>query len=170
MYHVTRHKYMYHSWFVVNVISLWRWMYWTDYSANTIEKASMDGSSRTVLHSSSLSTPRGITMDYQAQTLYWVDSSLDKIERSNTDGSNRVVLTSSNVQNPWGISVYSGNIYWSDTSLLRILSAPLSSPTSYSYITSSLGYTPYGIEVFAKERQPTGAQSSILFCLKSEKE
>ena len=58
------------------------WMYWTDAGTNRIEGSTMDGNSRTVIHSSGLSNVYGLTLDYQNQTLYWVDYSNNRIERS----------------------------------------------------------------------------------------
>ena len=68
-------------------------MYWTDIGTDRIERASMDGKSRTVLHSTGLSVALALTMDYDNQVLYWADDSYNRIERSNPDGSNRLVVT-----------------------------------------------------------------------------
>ena len=59
-------------------------MYWTD-----TERASMDGTSREVLHNTNLVWPTALTLDYDTQTLYWLDASLDKLETSHVNGSNR---------------------------------------------------------------------------------
>ena len=94
-----------------------RWLYWTDASTSNpkIERASMDGTSRTVLHNTGLTFPSGITLDYTSQTLYWIDAAGFRIESSAVDGSNRQTVTSVNVNiNPWGIVYYSGNLYWTD--------------------------------------------------------
>ena len=67
-------------------------MYWTDWgNPAKIERASMDGQNRTVLHNTLLTWPNGITIDYSAQKLYWVDAFLDKIEYSGVDGTGRQV-------------------------------------------------------------------------------
>ena len=67
-------------------------MYWTDWGSTAkIEKASMDGQNRVVLHDTLLTWPNGITIDYAAQRLYWTDASLDKIEYSGVDGTGRQV-------------------------------------------------------------------------------
>ena len=55
-------------------------MYWTDWgNPAKIERASMDGQNRMVLHNTLLTWPNGITIDYSAQKLYWVDAFLDKL-------------------------------------------------------------------------------------------
>ena len=67
-------------------------MYWTDWgNPAKIERASMDGQNRIVLHNTLLTWPNGITVDYSAQKLYWVDAFLDKIEYSDVDGTGRQV-------------------------------------------------------------------------------
>ena len=72
-----------------------RWFYWTDYGSDTIKRASMDGNSRMVLHSTDLRDTYAITIDYDNQLLYWADYTLNRIERSNVDGSNSMILTTS---------------------------------------------------------------------------
>jgi len=64
-------------------------LFWTDASTSNpkIERASMDGTSRTVLHSTGLTFPSGITLDYTSQTLYWIDAARLRIESSGVDGS-----------------------------------------------------------------------------------
>jgi len=57
----------------------------------------MDGTSRTVLHSTGLTFPSGITLDYTSQTLYWIDAIGLRIESSDVDGSNRQIVTTSSI-------------------------------------------------------------------------
>ena len=69
-----------------------RYMYWTDWGTTAkIERASMDGQNRMVLHNALLVWPNGITIDYAAQRLYWTDAFLDRIEYSGVDGTGRQV-------------------------------------------------------------------------------
>ena len=116
----------------------------------------MDGTSRTVLHDTSLSSTYGLTMDYGTQMLYWADYSLDRLERSSADGSNRVLLTTSNIISPFGITVSEGVLYWTDWTYDRIYSAPVSSPSSATILASYVGTNPYGIEVISEGRQELG--------------
>lgn len=129
-------------------------MYWTDYGTlDKIERASMDGTSRTVLHSTGLSTPYGLTLDYNTQTLYWIDYTLNKLESSRTDGSNRILLTRVNVQCPYGITFFDQKLYWGDWCQHKIYSTFLTSPNSVSSVIST-GSAPYRIQVISEERQP----------------
>lgn len=131
-------------------------MYWTDVGTNRIEKATMDGNSRTVLHSSGLSRVYGLTLDYQNQTLYWVDYSSNRVERSSVTGSDRVVVRTG-LRDPWGVTYYSGRVYWTDWYYDRIYSTSVTSSSSIVTVTSSsLGGNPYGIHILTEERQPLG--------------
>ncbi len=126
-------------------------MYWSDYGLDTIERASMDGSSRSVIISTDLSTTYALTIDYDSQTLYWADYDLDRIESANTDGSNRTIVTTTSVSSPTAIAFFSGKLYWVDGQNIYSISLESSSVTS---IRTSIGSDAYGIVVVAEETQP----------------
>lgn len=89
-------------------------MYWADWGDPAkIERASMDGTGRQILHSTGLSSPEAVTIDYTSQTIYWADYVSGVIEYSNTDGTNRRRLQSGLVS-PQGITVFGSLIYWTD--------------------------------------------------------
>jgi hypothetical protein len=131
-----------------------RWFYWTDIGTDTIERASMDGNSQMVIHSTSLSDTYAITIDYENQELYWADYTLNKIEKSDTNGSNRMTLTSS-VRDPFSITYYNGRLFWGDNSLNRILTGTANSPGS-GISVGSIYYDVYGIHVISRSTQPLG--------------
>ena len=132
-------------------------MYWTDLGAMAkIERASMDGTSREVLHNTSLIWPNALTLDYDTQILYWMDASLDKFESSYADGSNRRLLSTTHIYHPFGITFYQNIVYWTDWQYNVILSAPVSHPTQVSVVMSGLVDRPMGISVVSVERQPAG--------------
>ena len=139
-------------------------MYWTDVGTDTIERATMDGNSRTVLHSSGLSNAYGLTLDYDNQILYWVDSSLNRIESSSVNGSNRHVLTSF-LSDPWAVTFYAGILYWTDTYYNRIYSYPTDSTASIQLVTSPFTSDPRDIRVASEDRQPLG--KFVLNCMVS---
>jgi len=147
-------------------MALSRWLYWTDTSIINpkIERASMDGTSRTTLHSTSLGFPSGLTLDYTTQTLYWIDAARLRIESSGVDGSNRRTVTTVNANNPWGIVIYSGNLYWTDRisgrSLIYVSSARFPSPRNL-LSGFTLTYFPLGIEVVSSSRQLLGKLFTI---------
>lgn len=131
-------------------------MYWTDYYSTVpkIQRVSMDGTSKTILHDTDLSAPYGLTIDYDTQTIYWTDYTRNRIEKSNADGSNRAVVTTSLVYDPYSITFYDGRLYWTDFTYNRILTTLVTSRSS-SYLTNAVNDM-YGITVLAGERQPLG--------------
>lgn len=132
-------------------------MYWTDVgTVNKIERASMDGTSRRALHSTSLTTPYGLTLDIDTQTLYWVDYSRNVLEKSNVDGTNRVLLTNRMISDPYFLTYYDGRLYWGDWAYNRLLSTPVSSPNDVVFFGGSLGADVYGINVISPEKQRPG--------------
>ena len=132
-------------------------MYWTDWGIPAkIERASMDGTSREVLHSTNLRWPNALTLDYNTQILYWMDAWLDRFESSNADGSNRTLLSTTQIYHPFGITFYQNRVYWTDWQLNAILSAPVKLPTQVTTVMSDLLLDPMGISVVSVERQPAG--------------
>ena len=115
----------------------------------------MDGTSRTVLHSTGLSNVYGLAIDYDNQILYWADYTNDRIESSSTDGSSRLVIVSSGITSPFSITFYEGKLYWTDFSTHSIHTLTVSSPSTVSRVVS-IGQDGYGIRAVAKERQREG--------------
>ena len=108
---------------------VFRMMYWTDWGQDAkIERASMDGSARSVIIDVDLGWPNGLTLDYSSQTLYWTDAELDRLERAKVDGSHRgLIVTPTNVVlHPFGITFFKNRIYWSDWETNALLIAPVS--------------------------------------------
>ena len=61
-------------------------MYWTDWGEGPkIERAGMDGSSRSIIVNTDIYWPNGLTLDYEEQKLYWADAKLNFIHKSNLD-------------------------------------------------------------------------------------
>ena len=132
-------------------------MYWTDWgSSPRIEKASMDGTRRTVIHSTGLVWPNGLTLDYTTQTLYWVDASIDRIESSNVNGLNRRVLTTAGIEHPYGIDFFQGTIFWTDGTRGAILSADVTQPNNSRITVSNVRGVAMVIKVVSLERQQQG--------------
>ena len=136
-----------------------RMMYWTWTDWGTpakIESASMDGSSRRVLHSTGLGAPNGLTLDYPNQILYWADATLDKIESSNADGSNRRLLSTTFILHPFAITVYQGSLYWTDWQVNSILTVPTSQVSDVRLVFGNFTFDPMQIHFVSEERQPPG--------------
>ena len=136
-----------------------RVMYFTDWGTGaSIESASMDGTNRHVIHSTSLTWPNALTLDIPSQVLYWADASLDKVESSNVDGSNRRVLARIGVDHPFGIVFDNNVLYFTDWTgnVIKRLSASGGSITTHYRASAFSSSTIFGIQVVDPARQPTG--------------
>ena len=125
-------------------------MYFTDWgTVGRIEKASLNGDNRTVIHNTSLVWPNALTLDIQTQTLYWADAFLDKVESSNVDGTNRVLLAQTGVVHPFSIVLADSNLYFTDweDDTIRYLSAAGGTVRSLHSATSFSSTTIFGIQV-----------------------
>ena len=130
-----------------------RWLYWSDRARTAkIEKASMDGENRTVIHDTNLEMPDGLTLDYAQQILYWIDAGLDRIESSNVDGTNRRIIISTRMNHPFGLSLHRGTLYYTDDEVKTVSSNGGAVTTIFNrFCTDTVG-----IEVVSAERQPMG--------------
>uniref|UniRef100_A0A673GQY7 Low density lipoprotein receptor-related protein 4 n=1 Tax=Sinocyclocheilus rhinocerous TaxID=307959 RepID=A0A673GQY7_9TELE len=82
-----------------------RYIYWTDVTTDSINRAKWDGSKQEVVVDTSLESPAGLAIDWLTHKLYWTDAGTDRIEVSNTDGSMRTVLIWENLDRPRDIVV-----------------------------------------------------------------
>ena len=134
-----------------------RWMYWTDWgSSPKIERASMDGTHRTVLHSTDLVWPNALTIDYETQTLYWMDASLNRLESSRTNGSERRHYSNTQpfIHHPFSLVFFQGNLFWSDWQLKAILGTSVDSNfAQINVLLSDLTLDPMGLTAACAERQ-----------------
>lgn len=61
---------------------------------------------RRVIVSDNIVHPRGIAVDYEANSVYWVDSSKDTVETVEFNGNNRRIVLSLPNSNFFGIALY----------------------------------------------------------------
>lgn len=91
------------------------WMYWTNVFPQNpkIEASWMNGANRTVLVSTRLGKPSGITIDFRMNDrIYWCDTKENLIESMNSDGTDRVVVVSAGLNNPFNLDVFESSLYW----------------------------------------------------------
>lgn len=132
-------------------------MYWTDNgNVPKIERASMDGTSRVVIHATNLTSPYGLALDIGTQTLYWTDYGRDVLESSSVDGTNRKIFTSRMLLYPLYLTFYDGNLYWGDLSYNRLLTTSISSPDNVAFFGSYHSYDFYGVQVISSALQQKG--------------
>lgn len=132
-------------------------MYWTDNgNMPKIERASMDGTSRVVVHAANLTYPYGLALDIGTQTLYWTDYGRDVLESSSVDGTDRKILTSRMLLYPYYLGFYDGNLYWGDLSYNRLLTTSISAPDNVAFLGSYHYYDFYGVQVISSALQQKG--------------
>ena len=144
----------------------YRIMFFTDWGTFAkIEKANMDGTSRSVIHFSSLVWPNGIAIDSAEEKLYWTDAYLDKIEYSNLDGSDRRTLidehtylpttgfskitNSEVIQHPFALELYGDKVCWTDWTLKSVICANKYSGGETDFVAFGLG-KPEGLHVLTR--------------------
>jgi low density lipoprotein receptor-related protein 5/6 len=140
-------------------------MYWSDWGEPAkIERASMDGSNRTVLHNTGLTWPNGLAIDYQLQRLYWADAFTDRIEYSSVDGTGREILltVATGLHHPFAITISGDQVYWTDWANFTIYTAHKQAAISPLSVYSNFIVPPYGIEAVDPNRQQTNSKS---FCV-----
>ena len=87
-------------------------MYWTRFSAGSLHKAGMDGSSPTTLVTS-LGKPVGLTIDFASGRLYWAEWGTNMIKTSDTDGKGlQTAVQLPSGSQPLGIALSSDRIYF----------------------------------------------------------
>jgi sugar lactone lactonase YvrE len=134
-------------------------LYFTDWgTVGRIERATLSGTDRTVIHNTNLVWPNALTLDIQTQTLYWADARLDKVEKSNADGTNRVLLAQRGVVHPFSMTFANDTLYFTDwfDHTIRYLGTSEGVVRSLHSIASYSNSTIFGIQIFGPHRQLIG--------------
>ena len=95
-------------------IFLFRYLYWVDTGTPArIERSRLDGTHREIFIRTNMTSPSGLTIDYDSGDLYWCDRTLDVIERVDLLQRKRNVIVT-DVSDCMGLSVFGEHIYWTD--------------------------------------------------------
>lgn len=96
--------------------SLHRFMFWTDFGQiPKIERATLSGTQRVVIVTSSLQWPVGIDLDRRNRLLFWVDGGeMDRVESVDYHGNNRKLLFQQGGFLFFGVTFFSSNLFISD--------------------------------------------------------
>ncbi|TDG98033.1 hypothetical protein EPR50_G00214030 [Perca flavescens] len=139
------------------------YLYWTDWgSPAKIERATLGGNFRTSIINSSLTTPNGLSLDYEERMLYWADASLDKIERASLTGENRQVILQG-VQNPYAMTVFQQDIFWTDWTERAVFRAGKDDGSGFAVLAQDLQYRPNDIHIYAASKQESCSSSCQQF-------
>lgn len=88
-------------------------IYWTDASLGTINRASTNGSTRTVLAAGQIN-PIAIALDVVGKKLYWAEGDGMKIRRANLDGTAIEDLVGSVGPSNIALDLLHRKLYWTD--------------------------------------------------------
>ena len=140
-------------------------MYWSDWGEPAkIERASMDGSNREVLHNTGLTWPNGLAIDYDLQRLYWADAFHDRIEYSGVDGVGREILLTvvNGLHHPFAITISGDQVYWTDWSNFTVYTAHKQSAISILPVYDDFFFLPNGIEAIDPNRQSLNSEFGLI--------
>lgn len=134
------------------------YLFWSDWGdIPKIEMSDLVGMNRRVIVSDNIVHPRGIAVDYEANSVYWVDSSKDTVETVEFNGNNRRIVLSLPNSNFFGIALYGKFLFMTEQEEghLKIYDKI----TGKGYTNYKLGYTPYAIMMYDEDSQ-AGEHSS----------
>ena len=116
-----------------------KYLYWIDQGQFAkLERSNLDGSDRTVLISTDISSPTDLFVDHRTGFVYWSDNIKDRIERCNFDGTARITIKSTGLPNPVSIYTDATRLFFTDSRLQGIFSINL---TNFN-ASNSPGSTP----------------------------
>ena len=118
-------------------------LYWTDWVADRIRRADLDGTNVEDLVTSAdgLDRPVALALDVGNGKMYWTDWDTEKIQRADLDGTNVEDLVTSGLVSPGGLAldVPNGKMYWTDGENDKIQRADLNGANVEDLVTSGLG-------------------------------
>ncbi len=115
-------------------------IYWTDFTADKIQRSDLDGSNVEDLVATGLVNPYGLALDKAGGKMYWTDYGTDKIQRANLNGSQVEDLVTTGLITPGGLAldIYGGKMYWTDLGTDKIQRANLDGSEVEDLITEIL--------------------------------
>uniref|UniRef100_A0A8C4XVC9 Low-density lipoprotein receptor-related protein 2 n=1 Tax=Falco tinnunculus TaxID=100819 RepID=A0A8C4XVC9_FALTI len=129
-------------------------IYWTDWADRAyIGRAGMDGKEKTVIISTKLEWPNGLTIDYTNDKLYWADAHLNYIEYSDLDGHHRHVVYDGTLPHPFAITIFEDTIYWTDWNTRTVEKGNKYDGSDRTVLVNTT-HRPFDIHVYHPYRQP----------------
>ena len=129
-------------------------MFWSEwgYSDSRIERASLDGSNRTVFHVVK-GRVNGLTIDFSDNRLYWTEVNNKSIGSIRLDGSDARNVVTGNLLEPSSVTQFEDFIYWSDWKAHRIERANKNSGDERMVVLDDIRPYVTDLRVFHKNRQ-----------------
>ena len=133
-------------------------MYWTDFGADKIQRANLDGSNLEDLVPG-LARPSGIALDIARGKMYWTDGYTGKIQRANLDGTHvEDIITGLTGLSNIVLDVAGGKMYWTDSGAGKIQRANLDGSNVQDLVT---GLEDISGIVLALSSTPADAQIEV---------
>ncbi|XP_041433100.1 low-density lipoprotein receptor-related protein 2 isoform X2 [Xenopus laevis] len=130
------------------------YVYWTDWADKPfIGRAGLDGKNKTVIISTKIEWPNGLTIDYTNDMLYWADAHLNYIEYSDLDGRHRHTVYNGNLPHPFAITVFEDSIYWTDWNTRTVEKGNKYDGSGRTMLVNTT-HRPFDIHVYHPYRQP----------------
>ncbi|KAM9664148.1 low-density lipoprotein receptor-related protein 2 [Trichechus inunguis] len=129
-------------------------VYWTDWGHRAyIGRIGMDGTNKSVIISTKIEWPNGITIDYTNDRLYWADAHLGYIEYSDLEGHHRHTVYDGTLPHPFAITIFEDTIYWTDWNM-RSVEKGNKYDGSNKMELMNITHRPFDIHVYHPYRQP----------------
>ncbi|KAM8806535.1 low-density lipoprotein receptor-related protein 2 [Eudromia elegans] len=129
-------------------------IYWTDWADRAyIGRVGMDGKEKTVIISTKLEWPNGLTIDYTNDKLYWADAHLNYIEYSDLDGHHRHTVYDGTLPHPFAITIFEDTIYWTDWNTRTVEKGNKYDGSDRNVLVNTT-HRPFDIHVYHPYRQP----------------
>ncbi|XP_025940300.1 low-density lipoprotein receptor-related protein 2 [Apteryx rowi] len=129
-------------------------IYWTDWADRAyIGRVGMDGKDKTVIISTKLEWPNGLTIDYTNDKLYWADAHLNYIEYSDLDGHHRHTVYDGTLPHPFAITIFEDTIYWTDWNTRTVEKGNKYDGSDRTVLVNTT-HRPFDIHVYHPYRQP----------------
>uniref|UniRef100_A0A8D1CWI3 Low-density lipoprotein receptor-related protein 2 n=1 Tax=Sus scrofa TaxID=9823 RepID=A0A8D1CWI3_PIG len=131
------------------------YVYWADWTDRAyIGRVGMDGRNKSLIISSKIKWPNGITIDYTNDLLYWTDAHLGYIEYSDLEGSHRhTVYETGTLSHPFAVTIFEDTIYWTDWNTKTVEKGNKYNGSNREVLVNTT-HRPYDIHVYHPYRQP----------------
>ncbi|XP_071495091.1 low-density lipoprotein receptor-related protein 1-like [Diadema antillarum] len=127
-------------------------LYWTDSALNTLEVAELDGSSRRILLSNFVGSPKAIVVHPKRGLVFFTTWGNEPgIHRINMNGSNFVTIVKGNLDQPTSIAMdyVTEKVYWTDSKGRRIECSDLNGSNRVPVISFPKDSgVPFSVDVF----------------------
>ncbi|ELW62289.1 Low-density lipoprotein receptor-related protein 2 [Tupaia chinensis] len=130
------------------------YVYWTDWGHRAyIARVGMDGTNKSVIISSKLEWPNGITIDYTNDLLYWADAHLGYIEYSDLEGRHRHTVYDGTLSHPFAMTIFEDSVYWTDWNTRTVEKGNKYDGSDRTTLVNTT-HRPFDIHVYHPYRQP----------------